>query len=370
MAADSSDATLMKVAIFGITVSLICTVMISVMIAGEGGDYDYDAIQGYRNELVEFSGESMLNQTPWVLQHVYTPWDVSLDPATHTTEDGWLFGTDVTDYPGIGSSARIRLDPNQKSSVLLNYTENRLEYTQVDGYHFWSSKNGGVWQGVNYVVPIEKIMNWAGVSSEITSYHAPDNWNYTGYRYVFDPTLPFSATNTDGTAVSTRDGSLSLVWYSFGGQEGLSGGLDVYGGDVLLASYSATDIIADYRSESGYATTYDFDFQGTHLNLSVRFDADVIESGKTLMQAWTEGDWSMAISSLSAGNFFDIEGSTSFTATAGNMINTFIQIYTFNTPSIDNAWMDLLLWLIVGLPMTLAMALITLRLINGLPRLI
>ena len=365
MAADSSDATLMKVAIFGITVSLICTVMISVMIAGEGGDYDYDAIQGYRNELVEFSGESMLNQTPWVLKHVYTPWNESVDPTDHTTEDGWLWGDEIKDYPGLDSSAQIRLDPTQKSTVLLGYTEDRIQYTQVDGYHFWSSKNGGVWQYLNYVVPVEKMMNWAGVSSEITSFHSPNNWNFTGYRYVFDPTLPFSATNPGGTTIGTRDGSLSLVWYSFGGQEGLSGGLDVYGGDILLASYSATDIIGDYRTESGYATVYDFDFQGTHLNLSIRFDADVIEGGKSLMQAWTEGNWSMAISSLSAGNFFDIEGSTSFTATAGNMIHTFIQIYTFNTPSIDNPWMDVLLWLIVGLPMTMAMALITLRLING-----
>lgn len=363
--ADNSDATLMKVAVFGLAVSLMCTVMISILITGEGSDYDYDAIQGYRSELVEFSGESMLNQTPWVLTHVYTPWNESLDPATHTTEDGWLYGEDIQDYQGLGRPAKIRLDPTQKSSVLLGYTEDRVQYTTLDGYQFWSSKNGGLWEYVNYVVPIEKLMNWFGASSEITSNHSPNNWDYTGYRYVFDPTLPFSATNPDGTSIGTRDGALSLVWYSFGGQEGLSGGLDVYNGEVLLASYSATDIIADYRTESGYATVYDFDFNGTHLNLSVQFDANVIEGGKSLMQAWTEGDWSMAISSLSAGNFFDIEGSTSFTATAGSMINTFIQIYTFNVPSIDNPWMDILMWLIVGLPMTMAMALITLRLVNG-----
>lgn len=354
----------MKVAIFGLAVSLVCTVMISVLINADG-DYDYDAIQGYRSDLVEFSGESMLNQTPWVLVDVYTPWDESKDPASHTTDDGWLWGEHIENYPYLNEATGIRLDPTQKSSVLLGYTKERVEYEQHEGYHWWSSQASTFSKVTNWFFPVERIMNWLGTDSEITSHHAPNNWNYTGYRYVFDPCLPFSATNTDGSTIGTRDGSLSLVWYSFGGQEGLSGGLDVYGGDILLASYSATDIISDYRTESGYATVYDFDFQGTHLNLSIRFDADAIEGGKSLMQAWTEGDWSMAISTLSAGNFFDIEGSTSFTATAGSMISTFIQIYTFNVPSIDNAWMDIILWLIVGLPMTLAMALITLRLING-----
>ena len=84
-----------------------------------------------------------------------------------------------------------------------------------------------------------------------------------------------------------------------------------------------------------------------------------------LMQAWSLGYWTMAISSASAGNFFDIDSSTSFTVTAGNMIETFIQIYTFDLPSVDNTWMDLILWILVGLPMTLAMLCITLRLING-----
>lgn len=47
------------------------------------------------------------------------------------------------------------------------------------------------------------------------------------------------------------------------------------------------------------------------------------------------------------------------------MIKTFIQILTFSTPSIDNPWMDMVLWLIVGLPMMLALLCVTLRLING-----
>ena len=79
------------------------------------------------------------------------------------------------------------------------------------------------------------------------------------------------------------------------------------------------------------------------------------------MEAWTNGSWSMAITSISVGNFLDIEGSNSYSTTAGSMIKTFIQIYTLSLPNIQNDWMNIILWLLVGLPMTLALALITLK---------
>ena len=82
-----SDSTLMKVAIFGIAMSIVCTAMISIMMTDNRGDYDYDAISGYRDELSDFTGESMLNTTPWVLQHVYTPWVPSMGTEGHIDDD-------------------------------------------------------------------------------------------------------------------------------------------------------------------------------------------------------------------------------------------------------------------------------------------
>lgn len=349
MASYGDDATLMKVAIFGITVSLLCTLGISLMLV-ETGDYDYEDIQAYRNDLISFSGESMINDNPWVLVHVYSPWNPSLKASTHY-DDGWLYGEDITTYLDLNKSADIHMDPTQKSTVPLTYTTEVASFEQRDGTEWWAN------------IP---VINWIGESLGFDPYTyktvVANNWDYTGYRYVLDPTLPF-AENPD--TPSARDGSLSLVWYTFNGQEGLSGGLDVYGGTVKLASYSATDIIADYNEGSSYATVYDFDFEGTHLNLSIRFDANVIENGTPLMQAWTEGSWSFAVSSVSAGNFLDITNSTSYTDSVGSMINTFIQIFTFNVPDLGNSWAGMILWLMCGLPMTIAMLCVTLRVINA-----
>ena len=347
------DQLLVKIAVFGMVMSVMCTALIGVLFISGNGDYDYDEVQAYRGDLVSFSGETMLNHTPWILTAVYTPWEAGMDPAEHTDPDGWLYGESVQ-YPDIGKSADIHLDKYKKSSTKLGYVRDAVTYQTVTGTTL----------GNSYLSKLEGIiLGLVGVDTRTYADVTVDNWNYTGYRYVFDPTLPFS--EEDGMRTSARDGALSLVWYQTDGTQGLSGGLDVYGGDVKLASYSSADIIADYDRSSGYASHYDFEFDGVSLQLSVRFDPEAVIGGMSLAEAWTMGYWSMAISSVSAGNFFDINNSTSFTATAGNMIQTFIQIYTFDVPSINNPWMEVILWLMVGLPMTIAMLCVTLRLVNG-----
>ena len=69
MASYGDDATLMKVAVFGIAMSIFCTLGIQLMLV-EVGDYDYDDIQAYKSDLIQFSGQGMVNNSPWVLTHV------------------------------------------------------------------------------------------------------------------------------------------------------------------------------------------------------------------------------------------------------------------------------------------------------------
>lgn len=357
MAAVGDDGLLVKIAIFGFAMSLICTAGFAILLQ-PSSDYSYDEIQEGKNQLISFSGQSMINQTPWKLTHVYTPWHEGLEEKVDT--DGWLYG-DELEWSSVGDYADIRLNTEWKSSTMLTYSD--VTYTGQTGWKWYAPGSGTV--AGKLLTPIYSIYTALGGKSDPAVYGDINThtWNYTGARYVFDPTLPFANEGEEG--VQSVDGSLSIVWYDYNNQEGLSGGLVVYGGDVLIANYSATDIIADYNTTSGYATVYDFDFGGTVLTLSVRFDQTAIEEGMNLMQAWSLGKWSMAISSPSAGSFFDIDGSSSFTVTAGNMISTFMKIYTLQVPAFENEWANVILWILVGLPMTLAMLCITLKLVNG-----
>lgn len=368
---DSGDAnTLVKIAVFCLTFSIVSTAICSVFAAGSG-DYDYDVIKGYQQELSEFTGGNLVNDTPWVLTAVYTPWIPQIqsqgqDIADHIDPDGWLYGDSITSYSEIGKAADISLSSSNKSNQKLSIGT-PYDYSYRSGEEWW---NGGNDYGIVLLAPSIAQFLTGGKSGDgyIYTSGTANNWNYTGYRYVFDPTLPFS------NGASSKDGSLSIVWYDFDGESGLSGGLVIYGSKdksnqtVVLADYSASDIIAGYQTSNGYASTYDFVFDGTHLNLSIKFNPDVLTQYSSLRAAWDAGAWTMSISSASAGNYFDVENSNAFTTTAGGMLETFIEIYTFDYPEFsgENEWVNVILWLIVGLPMTLGMLLITLRTVGGI----
>lgn len=358
--AGSDDATLIKVAVWGIAMSVFCTAGLTLLYSDSGNsDYSFDEINSYREDLSSFTGRSMLSETPWVLQHVYTPWSVEDGiSAEHIDDDNWLYGEELDEtqyFVNPNSGAIFRMDKDQMSSSPITVGSDTYSYTvSYRDVSWWDDKSQMI-SNLLYTLGYNH-----GERKIVTN-----TWNYTGARFVCDPTLPF-LDESNNTKVSVRDGSLSLVWYSYNSQQGISGGLDIYGGDVLLANYSATDIINAYDSSSGYASTYTFDFDGTKLKLNVRFDQEAIEGGMSLMQAWTEGKWSMAITSISAGLFLDVENSNSYSITMGSMIETFTNIFTFSMPAVSDPLLQVVLWLMVGLPMTIALAIVVMRVANAI----
>lgn len=383
--ADLGDAgTLSKIAVFCIAMSVMTTCLVAMYIGGSS-DYNYDTINAYKTELSTFSGGQLVNDTPWVLKGVYTPFTPGSIPdeeiPNHIERDGnysngWLFGEKITNYPYLNKAADIKLDKNQKSNQLLT-VGNPYDYEYQNGKSWW---NGGNKYGIA-LLDADYIRTWVKIASGVeidenwgyeTVSGSANNWSYTGYRYVFDPVLPFSS------EASSKDGRLSLVWYQIPNDTGLSGALEVYAGknneQIKLGSISARDIINTFRSAEGYVQVFDFDFEGTHLNLTIRFDPTVYNNYSTLQSAWDDGAWSLAISSASAGNFFDVENSNAFSVTAGSALDTFVQIYTFDYPhnlgatETESSWIELILWLLVGLPMTLGMLFVTMRLVGGVFR--
>lgn len=376
---DSGDAsTLTKIAVFCIGFSMIATMICAIYDSGTS-DYDYDTIRYYQSQLTEYTGGNLVNETPWVLQAVYTPFipgDYGADIENHIDPNGWLYGSEITDYPYLNESVHIKLDKDQTSNQKLSYHDYDWEY--LAGEKGWRKAGEFVVQdvfhvdfdsflrGLNYLTD-DAVGDGYKYNSGIAN-----NWNYTGYRYVFDPTLPFSS----GT--SSKDGSLSIVWYDTGTESGLSGGLQIYkngrdpshADDVLLAEYTSTDLIAGYQASNGFATTYDFNFDGIILHLSIQFSPLVATDYASLRAAWDAGDWDMSISSPSAGNFFDVENSTAFVDSAGSMLDTFIQIYTFDYPKFQGEamWANIILWLLVGLPMTMGLLFVTMRMVGGVFR--
>ena len=223
MADLSGERTLIALALFCIAMSVMSTCMVTMFVQGSS-DYDYDTINAYRSQLTEFSGGQLVNDNPWVLSGVYTPFNPQItaesDIPNHIENDngqsiGWLYGDKITNYAYLGEVAGIKLDPNQKSNQLLTVGD-PLDYEFRNGAAWWNGNND---MGVTLLNPevVRWFSNTTGIGDidenygyEVISGQA-NNWSYTGYRYVFDPVLPFNS------EASSKDGRLSLVWYSSSG---------------------------------------------------------------------------------------------------------------------------------------------------------
>ena len=371
-------STLTKIAVFCIAFSIIAVLLTSVYAFGTS-DYDYDTIKYNQNLLYEYTGGTLVNDNPWMLTSVYTPFDPIRDGSdmdNHRDPDGWVFGESITTYPYLDTSVHIKLDVNQKSNQTLSYGEYSWSYIESEKEWHKVGKIVGKTLGINYdsIRDVLSDLDIADLPSGYTyNTGVANNWNFTGYLYKFDPMLPFS------TGASSKDGSLYMVWYETADDTGLSGGLQIYKNGrsassddkIIIAQYSAADIIAASQSSGGHASVYNFNFDGILLHLAIQFGPTVMTDYASLKAAWDSGDWDMAVSAPSAGNFFDVENSTSFVDSAGNMLDTFIQIYTFKYPKFqddDAWWANIILWLIVGLPMTMGLLMVTARLVGGVFR--
>ena len=343
------DSFVTRLAIFCTVMTMVSTLCVGILLPAHSA-YSYEDVSAQRIGLEGFTGESMTNQAPWMLTGVYTPYVINADHGV--TEDGWLYGESI-DYPYLNEAFNIKLDPGQKSDIPIS-TDGKQSVTDTWDEIKWGFRDPRIGPNIQRAIAEALGIDVYNHYEKTSTFNA---WNYTGYRYEFDPMLPFQLDEEGNKKPSAADGKLSIVWYNYGGHEGISGGLIIYGqNDVLLASYSASDIIGSYNAINSHSTKYVMNFNGVLINLNVRFDPDVINSGKPLGQAWTDGDWSIAFTSLSAGNFLDLKNSTSFSTSVGSMVETFVNIFTFDVPDLPLHY-AIFLWLLVALPGQLAILL-------------
>ena len=331
------------------TYTIIITLMLSILLpANAAAEYSFEDVYAERVALADYSGESMTGNTPWKLENVYTPY-IAGEPYK-VTDSGWLYGSKVENYAIDGEiyldKTIVKLDPNQKSTrPLYNSTETKTVRVLSNG-----QDNPLILSGVLLLRTLSfGYIDLLSTEEEEREYPV---WDFTGYRYEFQPMLPLRSGN------ESVDGELSIVWYKLGsGAEGLDGGLVIYGRDnVLLASYSSVDIIADYNLSSSYSTKYTLDFEGTPVNLNIRFDPEVLAGFMSPEEAWSAGNWTLAVSSVSAGQFIDLANSNSYSTSLGNMLDTFKNIFTFKMPT-TNPYYSAILWLLVALPAEMAVLL-------------
>ena len=354
------DRLQVGMAVFAIVISMVVSLMVPIVAPAYDVDtgYSFEDIYLQKASLQAYTGESMTNMTPWALTGVYTPWSPG-DPVNIDSDTGWAYGESVNysrtgslGNTAIGSTSPIYLDPEQKSSKRLTQETVTVPVKKVE---WWASNlNGDLSLLGWYVNAYSYLLGW-GQPAYRTDQVDVNSWDYTGYRYEFDPLLKIDYDDPDApnySKISQSDAKLSLIWYQDSSGQGISSGLILYRNtsEALISHLSIQDILKDYNTVSGYTTKYQLDYNGVYVYLNIRFDPEVLQSGTDLTKAFNDGRWSLAVTAKSMDNFMDISSSNSLSNSAANILDTYINIFTLSLPNVPFYW-SVVLWLITILPM-------------------
>ena len=345
------DTLQVSLAVFAIVISLVVTALVPAIVPEY--DADGDLLAEARQKMENFTGESMISYSPWQLGWVATPY-TSNSQERVVTSWGWVYGSISSSYVYDGvqyvGQEVIRMDPEQKSDYPLTTNADIPVHTMEDNRSYQDD-----WWEVGFLSDISKWWD-QDVLGHGQNYYDNGIFDFTGLIYHFDPTYRISTQGSSATKLNSDDASLNVLWYNNTYGSGLSGGLILESAktSAIIAHYNSADIIRDANTGSQYATKYLIDFEGVQVYMYIMFDTEILTAGADLQQAWDNGYWQIAFSTPSADGLLDIFNSNDLSSSIGNLIDTYISIYTFDMPNCPIMF-NVVFWVICVLPLTIAM---------------
>lgn len=270
-------------------------------------------ISDYRS----FTGQGRTNEAVWCLTGIYTPYTGS---TFGYTEDGWLYGTQINSY----SPSQIpAADP---TSYTVSYQDGFYKYSAITDQSYGGHEVGDLYSAVSMDRTQRSTVFFTeqGRQQDGQFFY----YDYTGYRYAFQPMANYEAQNGDGKVIPivAKTTSLSLIWYQFYTAQGISGNLILTGNDAGLSYIGASEIIRAFDNTTSTAT-FNMRFNGLDMHIYIRMIPYYLNE-YSISEAFNQGYWEVMVSSPSTdsraytnpGNSFNIYG----------IIDTIISLFTFN----------------------------------------
>lgn len=267
---------------------------------------------GYESELNELlggyydmTGSTTTTEEIWGLTGIYTPIGIDAQgnnsSARMVLNDGWIAGDRVTSYTptqynGASSLGQgifghtVQYDKDKKLYYYTDHESGLLDIT--DGT---ASKPS---DGTLYTNVVMDTKHKSNIFFTVGNKQQEENgtfwYNFSGYRYCFQPLKDYHY-NTS-TPITHTDTSLSLIWYTYTTDSGISGQL-VVGSDSGVSYITATQIVQAYNS-ANYTAKFQMAFNGINMNLYIKMDVYALtQGGYSIEQCYTAGLWSIMVTS-------------------------------------------------------------------------
>lgn len=295
----------------------------------------------------------------WGLTGIYTPYGGSVYGIT---DDGWIYGSRVKDYvptqynpsnANVVGGYRVGYNESDHLYYYLTAPSNRSDIVTASGTPPNLTLNA---EGKSTVYT-EVAMDNANISSIFftpgtkTTTDKGFYYEYTGYRYAFQPLRPYTAlVGGTETEVVPNSTSLSLIWYRYSTLSGIAGQLTISGNDTGLSYLNADDIVRTFNSSTS-SSTFDMTFNNVAMHLSIRLDPAYISKGYSPQDCFNNGWWSIIVSSDAVATSKLNDASYDFNP--NNIFDTLVKLFTFRITEEYNidGWMGILASLLITMPL-------------------
>lgn len=357
-----------KMIIYALVCVIIVPLLFSLMLPSSATSVWEDEIKDIEQTYYLQSGVNATREiNVWTLTGIYTPYEGS---SYGYTSDGWLYGDRVeSNTPAqysnnafwAGESFTVIRNPANGLYYYSSAPSNQSDIVPA------TQSESGKWDFTNATVYSNITMDAAHVSDVFMSSGGRSEqgghyyYQYTGYRYAFQPLSNFTTTKEGVTYdVNASTTSLSLVWYQYASNGGIAGQLTISGADSGLSYLNAADIVKAYNS-SNFSAVFDMYFGNLPMHLRINISPAAIAAGMSVSDAWSGGYWSTMV--YSDQDASSASTSANYEFSPDNLMNTVIALFTFHIAEDYNidGWEGTIASLIFTLPLYACLIVFALR---------
>lgn len=277
--------------------------------------FNEDDVNNLFDDYYEMTGQQAQTKTAiWTLSGVYTP--VIEGESSLTTPDGWMAGSIIKEY----SPSQFQGTPEaytvyQDDNGIYRYRYNSADYNEQTGtghrgtwqwdedtnQYVKSDTPGDIYSAVAF--DMQHTSNIFFTESQRTMMGDNFYFNFSGYRYSFSPISDYTTLdqNGDRVPVIATSTSLSLVFYQWYSQSGISGQIILSGSGPNggVAYINSANILSAFNSVTNSAS-FEMVFNGgITMNITVRLSPTFL-STYSVQDAFNLGYWSVMVTSLSS----------------------------------------------------------------------
>lgn len=340
--ATGDSAFTYKAIMFGIAVLLLMPMMIGIFAPANMGDVDQDELlSGYE----DVTGQTASPKTSvWVLTGIYLPFSGTV--AGHT-EDNWLHGGEIKSYsPHQYLSTPQEYTVTKGTDGVFRYAVDSNDYDEARGL---GHAKGDLYTRVNFddTQKSSIFFSEAGRSERDGFFY----YSYDGYRLAFQPVAGYTALTQDGERVPVipTTTSLSLIWYQYYTQSGISGNLVLSGNQSGISYLNSAMIVSAFNHNTSSAY-FDMVFNGITMGIIITIDPIYLANGYTVEECYNAGWWSIMVTSQSADS--SAYTGTDFAMNPMKLLDIMWDLFTFDFAKYNmSAWLGMICSVFFALPL-------------------